>query len=284
MTTSSAPQTYLATAVATLASVKPGVHNTGPTLPTAGFRALKSQTVTVAGSTISSADVVGGIVINTPVNSTPVKIDNVMLNGRMGSYGIQVLNGSGGVVITNSQIRNCSQGGIFGNNWTAQKCKIFDMGSDATDGGGNNLLESCWISRIGMTAGSHSDGFQSNNGTNIIIQGNFFDLQWYRKIDSQEYHTNSCVFLNEQLYGQNPAYLSGTIIDSNWFVGGNFCIYALQQVKTTVSNSFFDTNVGTDGNEQFGIVDGSIETWTNNMDIVAGTLIDQNGDAVKAAA
>lgn len=238
-------------------SVEPNATNTGPTnasiLVPSG-----SITVTVAGTVIQNVSVTGTIVIK----AANVTIKNFKIDAAGGTYGVQVLSG-GSVTLEDGEIINAMGGGVFGNNWTALRLNIHEMGSDATDGGGNNTLEDCWIHDIGMSPGAHADGIQLNNGDNIVIEGNNFDLPWWSQVGSQVYRANSCIFMNGYVYN----YLDGTVISGNWLDGGNYSIYALGQTNTVVSNNIFGEDY------QYGFIDGTVATWTGNTDGVTGQAI-----------
>jgi hypothetical protein len=237
-------------------SVKPDATNTGPTNSSI-LTPSGSITVTVAGTVIQNVAVTGTIVIK----AANVTIKNFTIDADGGTYGVQVVSGS--VTIEDGQITNAMGGAVFGNNWTALRLNVFNMGSDAFDGGGNNTLEDCYIHNIGMSAGAHADGIQLNNGDSIVIEGNNFDLPWWNQVGSQVYRCNSCIFLNGYVYN----YLDGTVISGNWLDGGNYTIYALGQTNTTVSNNIFGDDY------QYGDIDGSVATWTGNTDGVTGKAI-----------
>ena len=237
----------------TTGNVKPDATNTGPTNASI-LTPSGSITVTVAGTVIQNVSVTGTIVIK----AANVTIKNFKIDAAGGTYGVQVVSGS--VTLQDGEIINAMGGAVFGNNWTALRLNVHQMGSDAFDGGGNNTLQDCYIHDIGMSPGAHADGIQLNNGDHIVIEGNNFDTPWWNQVGSQVYRTNSCIFLNGYVYN----YLDGTVIDGNWFNGGNYSIYALGQTNTVVSNNVFGEDY------QYGDVTGNVATWTGNTDALTG--------------
>lgn len=228
---------------------EPGPTNTGPTVT--ALQPMAGMTITTAGTVLDGVSITGTIVIK----ASNVTIKNFRINANGNTYGVQVV--SGNVTLQDGEITNAMGGAVFGNNWTALRLNVHQMGSDAFDGGGNNTLQDCWIHDIGMSPGAHADGIQLNNGDHIVIEGNNFDLPWWNQIGSQVYRVNSCIFMNGYVYN----YLDGTVIDHNWLNGGNYSIYALGQTNTVVTNNIFGQDY------QYGYVDGSVSVWSNNVDL-----------------
>lgn len=228
---------------------KPDATNTGPTNPGI-LVASGGMTITAANQVIQDVAVSGTIVIKAP----GVVIKNFKINASGSNYGVQVV--SGDVTLQDGEITNAMGAAVIGNNWVATRLHVHEMGSDAFNGGGHNTLEYCYIHNCGMSAGAHADGLQLNNGDTIIIRGNNIDMPYWSQIGSQVYRGNSCLFLNGYVYN----YLDGTVIDGNWFNGGNYSIYALTQTNTQVTNNIF----GSDW--QYGLVNGKVAVWTNNTD------------------
>jgi hypothetical protein len=227
---------------------EPGPTNTGPTVT--ALQPMGGMTITTAGTVLDGVSITGTVVIK----AANVTIKNFRINANGNTYGVQVV--SGNVILEDGEITNAMGGAVFGNNWTALRLNVHQMGSDAFDGGGNNTLQDCWIHDIGMSPGAHADGIQLNNGDHIVIAGNNFDLPWWNQIGSQVYRVNSCIFMNGYVYN----YLDGTVIDHNWLNGGNYSIYALGQTNTVVTNNIFGQDY------QYGYVDGSVSVWANNVD------------------
>jgi len=243
------PATLVAASIARPAvakSLKPNALNTGP--HGAVLKPMKGLTITTDGTVLKNVAIRGTIVID----AANVTIQNFRLNATGNNYGVQVING-GSVTLSNGEIFNAAGAAVIGNNWTALRLNVHTMASDAFDGGGNNTLEDCFIHNIGYAKGAHADGFQANNGDSIVIEGNNFNLTKY----ALPFRANSCIFLNGYVYN----YLDGTVIQGNWFDGGNYSIYALEQTNTTVTHNVFGRDY------RYGILDGSVSDWSQNTDI-----------------
>src|SRR6202012_5224933 len=101
------------------------------------------------------------------------------IDANGGAYGVEVVTPSGtasstsgpSVTVSHCEIVNATAGGVFGSNWTVDRCQIHEMGSDATDGAWNTTLTNSWIYNIGKSAGSHADGYQNAGGQNVVIEG-----------------------------------------------------------------------------------------------------------------
>ena len=226
---------------------KPGPTNTGPT-NAAILKPMGGITITTPNTVLQDVSVTGTIFIK----AANVTIKNFKIDADGGNYGIQVI--SGNVIAQDGEITNAMGGAVFGNNWTAIRLNVHDLGSDAFDGGGNNTLQDSWIHHIGMSPGAHADGIQLNNGDHIVIRGNNFDLPWWDQVGNQVYRTNSCIFLNGYVYN----YLDGTIIDGNWLNGGNYSVYALGQTNTSLTNNVFGPDY------QYGTINGKVAIDSGN--------------------
>lgn len=236
---------------------KPDATNTGPSNAKILTRYSGPTTITTPNTIIQNAFIVGQITIK----AAGVVLKNFTLDAQNDNYGIEVV--SGDVTAQDGEIINANGAAIQGNNWTALRLNVHEMGSDAFNGGGHNTLQSCYIHNLGMNAGAHADGIQCNNGDHIVIRGNNFDLPWWDQgDDGQVYRSNSCIFLNGYVYN----YLDGTVVDGNWLNGGNYTIYALGQTNTTVSNNIFGSDY------QYGRMNGKVATWKNNVDTAGATV------------
>jgi hypothetical protein len=233
-------------------SLKPSALNTGPR--GARLKPMKGLTITTDGTVLKNVAIRGTIVID----AANVTIQNFRLNATGNNYGVQVING-GSVTLSNGEIFNAAGAAVIGNNWTALRLNVHTMASDAFDGGGNNTLEDCFIHNIGYAKGAHADGFQANNGDSIVIEGNNFNLPK----SALPFRANSCIFLNGYVYN----YLDGTVITGNWFDGGNYSIYALEQTNTTVTHNVFGRDY------RYGILDGLVSDWSQNTDSKGATVL-----------
>jgi hypothetical protein len=228
---------------ATVVSAKPTAANTGP--HGARLRPMRGTKITVDGTVLRNVAIRGTIV----VAAADVTLENFRLNAGGNNYGVQVIDG-GSVTLADGEIINARGAAVIGNNWTALRLNVHTMASDAFDGGGNDTLEDCFIHNIGYAKGAHADGFQANNGDSIVIEGNNFSLPKF----ALPFRANSCIFLNGYVYN----YLDGTLITGNWFDGGNYSIYALEQTNTTVTGNVFGRDY------RYGILDGSVANWSQN--------------------
>ena len=226
-------------------SLKPTALNTGP--HGAFLKRMKGTTISTDNAVLQNVAIRGTIVID----AANVTIQNFRLNATGNNYGVQVIHG-GSVALVNGEIINASGAAVIGNNWTALRLNVHAMASDAFDGGGNNTLQNCYIHNIGSAKGAHADGFQADNGDSIVIQGNNFNLPK----NARPFGANSCIFLNGYVHN----YLDGTVITGNWFDGGNYSIYALEQTNTTITHNIFGRDY------RYGILDGSVADWSQNTD------------------
>ena len=244
----------------------PNASNTGPT--TSNLTPSGGMTITTAGTVISNLAINGTVYVEAP----NVTIRNCSINAGGNQYGVQVIGGtsstsSNSVKVENCTITNASAAGIYGNDWSADACNIYDMGADATDGGWNNSLTNSFIHDLGLAAGAHADGFQTWNGQNVTIEGNNFDEGWH--VNSPTYGTekvNSCVFLEPSM---GP--VSNVTVKNNWFNGGNYAVYCAGDANVSViSNVFapYGQNAASSPNgEQYGyIYQGTISAtvWQGN--------------------
>ena len=184
-------------------------------------------------------------------------------------YGVKINydNNYKGSLIVDCAIHDCDDG-IYGHDFTMQRCNIYEMGEDgAVASGSNGVLLDCYIHDLGTNVGAHADGVQISSGSGWIIRGNNFDLPGYAG-----HLSNSCVFI-ESTFGP----VSNIVIDGNWLNGGNYTIYSVNHgygnpTGIEITNNYFGRGY------QYGLlsIDGA-SAWQNNYWMDTNLLVSANG-------
>ncbi|MEM9800190.1 MAG: LamG domain-containing protein [Planctomycetota bacterium] len=199
---------------------KPGPGNTGPTNPGI-LQPISGFDVFEDGAVIENVAISGPI----RIYADNVTIRNFRLDGNGSAFGIYSRDGGVNLVIEDGEIVDCDAAAIAGRHWTARRINMHELGSDGVKCDGNNVLEGCWIHRLGVNPGAHADGNQTRGGGNcedIVIRGNNFDMPIPDGPNGPgpPYASNATLFISTAV-GE----INNLIIDGNWLNGGNFTVY-----------------------------------------------------------
>lgn len=251
------------------AAGKPGPNNTGPCNASI-LKPSGSITASTANQIIENVAIKGTVTIK----AHNVILRNFTIDAQGSDYGINVVGGTSDLsgvsaTIQDGEIKNANQAAIFGQDWTSKNLHVHEMGSDAFKGGWNTQLIASWIHNIGSAPLAHADGFQSVNGQNVVISGNFFNTPSRTNVGSTAYKVNSCIFMN---IDPSKATIANVMISNNWLIGGNFALFSSGPTNVSVLNNIFGLVNGNDLSvgEQFGFVYGGTKTlkvWSGNKDV-----------------
>ena len=205
----------------------------------------------VGGSVITvDGTVLENMIINTNLNikANNVTIRNCLITPGNSSYGINnVTWGATGTLIEDCYVGGTRTGdftsnplsaSILGRNIVIRRCECAETGGDGVKLIENSVLESCYIHDLADTIsgdpGAHSDAVQIQGGNNIVIRWNNFYMPIHEgpwgpngPYGSPHSHTppaahqsNVCTITQAQFSD-----IYDLIFDSNWFVGGGYCIF-----------------------------------------------------------
>lgn len=198
---------------------RPGPTNTGPTTP-GSLTPMGSITISTDGYVLSGVAISGRIL----VQANNVTISNFTVDGGdSASHGIKQDNGYTGMLVEDGEITRCLSSGLHGNNWTAIRLNIHEMGADATKSSGNTNLSHCWMHHLGKNVGSHADGIQTQGGFNIEVSANFFDMPIADGPNGPgaPYGSNACCIFQ----AKNVGPVGNVNVVGNWLNGGNYTVY-----------------------------------------------------------
>ena len=236
--------------ISAFSQTKPSLENTG----------TNGTLTTYNGSTtiVEDGTVLKDLIINGSLN---IRANNVIVKNCKittdGFYGIRANFGYTSLLIEDCEISGMKSAAIFGNNFVARRCKIWDSGADGIKPGENFLIEGCYFYNLGYIEDAHADGIQMVAGGNGIIRGNTFDMPF----DAPGYKNSQCIIILT-----NNAPIDDVKIENNWIDGGGYSV----QVRDKENGNGIPTNVSITNNlfgrnHQFGthtIDDGVI--WSCN--------------------
>lgn len=198
---------------------RPGPTNTGPTTP-GSLTPMGSVTISTDGYVLSGVAISGRIL----VQANNVTISNFTVDGGdSASHGVKQDSGYTGLLVEDGEITRCLSSGLHGNNWTATRLNIHEMGADATKSSGNTNLSHCWMHHLGKNVGSHADGIQTQGGFNIEVSANFFDMPIPEGVNGpgDPYGSNACCIFQ----AKNVGPVGNVHVVGNWLNGGNYTVY-----------------------------------------------------------
>lgn len=235
-----------------LGLVKPSASNTGPKIAVVA----SGKPDVVAGKDIVGLSWSGTLnVALKPGEKLTIK-DCKILGGI---YGINCSQNLGQLTIINCDISGMASAGIVGKNFTARFNNIHHSSGDGFKPSENAVIESNWVHHLGWNVlNAHSDGVQIIGGKNVIIRGNFFDM------DNSVPNTHSNAWLMIQNLAMN------VLFTENWCLGGNFGINGNGD-KSSVSTK----NIIYKNKTQFGVCRSGAITWAGDNHFEDGTIAHQ---------
>lgn len=176
------------------------------------LKASGSFSVTTNGAVIDMLDVTGRIQVY--ADNVTIKRSRVT---HTSAYGIQVMDGSTGLVVENVEIIgsiNTTANIGSGKNYTCRKCDLSGS-ADGAKATGWVTIEDSYIHDMRKWEGTHNDGIQDSGSTDpgpINIRNNTI-LAPYRT------STSAIIALT------NVGYIDGMIIEGNYMSGGSYTVY-----------------------------------------------------------
>lgn len=221
---------FLLSVITSFSQVKPNLTNTGTTGTLTAYTG--TTTITTDNFILENAIISGSL--NIKANNVTIK--NCLIETG-GYYGIRCnYEDSNGNDYTNLLVEDCEIRGmlsaaIYGDNFTARRCNIWNSGSDGLKPVSNFLIESCYIHELGYTDGAHADGVQMVNGGNGVMRWNNFDMPW----DDPTYANSQCIIMST-----NVGTIDDVLIEDNWINGGGYSVQIIDKgngygVPTNVS-------------------------------------------------
>jgi hypothetical protein len=196
-----------------LPRVWPNATNTGVPAGTV-LKSSGSITVSVAGTVISGLDIKGCI----DIKANNVVVEKSRVSCGRSTMAIRVYSGFGGLMVRDSEIDglNQSPGCIGYGGYTLLRDNIHGC-VDGIDGGGNVAIEYTYVHDLARLTGSHNDAFQTFGGAHNLVVGNTFQ--------AYDAATNDPMNSAIQTGALNNA-LSDTLVEYNYFDGGNYTVNA----------------------------------------------------------
>ncbi|QXP59201.1 right-handed parallel beta-helix repeat-containing protein [Olleya sp. HaHaR_3_96] len=204
--------------------VKPDANNTGTT----GTLTLYTGDANI----IEDGAILENLIINGSLN---IKAPNVIIRNCLinttGTYGIRCNYGHENILIEDCEIRGMSSAAVYGSDFTAKRCKVWDSGADGFKPSSNFLIESCYIYKLGYIDDAHADGVQMVAGNNGVIRWNNFAMPY----DEPGYHNSQCIIMST-----NVGTIDDILIEDNWINGGGYSVQIIDKgngygVPTNVS-------------------------------------------------
>ncbi|WP_289044445.1 T9SS type A sorting domain-containing protein [uncultured Olleya sp.] len=210
--------------------VKPDLTNTGTTGTLTAYTG--TTTITTDNFILENAIISGSL--NIKANNVTIK--NCLIETG-GYYGIRCnyedSNGNDytNLLIEDCEIRGMQSAAIYGDNFIARRCNIWNSGNDGLKPVSNFLIESCYIHELGYADGAHADGVQMVNGGNGIMRWNNFDMPW----NNPTYANSQCIIMST-----NVGTIDNVLIEENWINGGGYSVQIIDKgngfgVPTNVS-------------------------------------------------
>ena len=227
-----------------------------------------SVTIFKDGTVIDGYILSSGITVE--ANNTTIK--RCEITGSRYGVTINYDNNFKGALIEDCEIHDCYIG-IYGHDFTVQRCNIYEMGQDGVVAAGSNgNVLNCYIHDLGTIPGEHADGIQLSQGRNWVIKGNNIEI-----LDSAGHLSNSSILLETDF-----GVISDTIIDGNWLNGGNYIIYSRDANKGSgaptgvqITNNF----LGHDYAYNVLSADGTV-VWQNNRWEDTNLLVSTSGSTL----
>ncbi len=182
-------------------------------------------TITKAGSTVNGLDVAGCIT----VSASNVTIKNTRVRG---TCDLLVNNRGKNLTLDHVEIDGLGSAGTLGigyDDFTVRQSLIHGVG-DGVRANGDVVVENSHITDLASGGGSHNDGIQVTEGSNIRIVGNVIENR----------HTQTSAIL----IGADQGNIANVLIEGNTLAGGGFTVYggARPPAGNTISNIAIKNN------------------------------------------
>jgi hypothetical protein len=218
----------------------PGPYfHTGPT-DTTKFTKMSGMTISRSGTVLENVDISGSVTFSSGVNNVTIRNFRITSSGY---WGIDAGDQCTGCLFEDGEINGLNQmgDGFRGSYYTTRRLYIHNMGGDSYKANGNNVIEGCYITKIGQGSGAHGDGVQMMGSGNIRIIHNNFELN--------SGSLTACVFPG------GGGYIAGVYVLYNRLNGGAWTVYCNKDMQC-ICNQFGHAGVyGT------GLGDCGVNKW-----------------------
>jgi hypothetical protein len=164
--------------------------------------------------------IIEGVYIDGPIviNADNVIIRDFYQDSQFSLYGILANSGAKNLTIEDGVVSNANSSIIYANNVVIRRVEMFGSWNDALKIRYDSLVEENWIHHeLGILPGSHADGEQIREGSNVIFRCNNFDMP----VGVQGTNSNACLMIRAGI-----GTVDNITIDSNWCNGGNYAVYS----------------------------------------------------------